>query len=400
MQTEFFTFYFPENFPKKMSGKLTHKIIIKDDYVRTDGTCALYVQIFLNGKMKRLPLNISVAPEKFDKKNQRVKGKSQLAKDYNLIISKTLADINKIAVTYRLSGNYLTMDRLLEDLYNPTAKIDFLKFYEYYLEKQKGILKHGTYRQQKATLTKIKQFRERIYFYEITEDLINQLIDYMKNTLKNKQTTIATTMKNFKKYLHLANKEGISTPLSYTDIHVKSFKGNRTFLSGDEISRIYAYRNSAYISESHKDIIDRFLFACFTGLRISDVLSITQENILGDYLVFTASKTGKFQRIMLNNSAKNFITGQGPLFKGNYTPEHINRELKFIAKVCNIKKHLTFHVSRHTFATNFLMKGGRVEVLQKLLGHSNIRETMVYVHIAESLMDNQITNMDTIIDLI
>ena len=90
MQTDFFTFYFPVNFPTKMSGKLTHKIIIKDDFVRTDGTCALYVQTFLDGKMKRLPLNISIEPKRFDKMNQRIKGKSQLAKDYNLVISKTL----------------------------------------------------------------------------------------------------------------------------------------------------------------------------------------------------------------------------------------------------------------------------------------------------------------------
>ena len=80
MQTDFFSFHFPANFPKKMSGKLTHKIIIKDDYVRTDGTCALYVQIFLDGKMKRLPLNISVAPTNFDKKNQRIKGRSQIGR--------------------------------------------------------------------------------------------------------------------------------------------------------------------------------------------------------------------------------------------------------------------------------------------------------------------------------
>lgn len=117
MQTDFFTFHFPTNFPKKMSGKLTHKIIIKDDYVRTDGTCALYVQIFLDGKMKRLPLNISIEPERFDKKNQIIRGKSQIAKDYNLVISKVLVDINKIVVIYRLNGNYLTMKKLFEGLH-------------------------------------------------------------------------------------------------------------------------------------------------------------------------------------------------------------------------------------------------------------------------------------------
>lgn len=397
MQTDFFTFHFPVNFPTKMSGKLTHKIIIKDDYVRTDGTCALYVQIFLDGKMKRLPLNISIEPKRFDKKNQRIKGKSQLAKDYNLVISKTLADINKIAVTYRLNGNYLTMKKLLEDLLNPTAKVDFLKFYQFHLDKQKNILKHGTYRQQEATLSKIRKFRSNIFFYEITEEFLNSLVGYMKNTLKNKQSTISTTLKNFKKYLHLANKSGIKTPLNYSDISVKSCKGNRTFLTHFEINSIYDFRSRLYTSEAHKDIIDRFLFACFTGLRISDIQKISEENIIENHLVFTAEKTGKFQRILLNKTAQKFINKSGPLFRGNYTPEYINRELKFIAKACNVKKHLTFHVSRHSFATNYLIQGGRVENLQKILGHSSIRETMIYVHIVDSITNKEMYNLDSML---
>jgi len=62
------------------------------------------------------------------------------------------------------------------------------------------------------------------------------------------------------------------------------------------------------------------------------------------------------------------------------------------------KKESIFHVARHTFATNFLIAGGRVEILQKILGHSKIDETMIYVHIAESVTNVQIFNMDTIIN--
>jgi site-specific recombinase XerD len=399
METDFSEENFPQNFPQKMSGKLTHKIIIKDDYVRTDGTCALYVQIFLDGKMKRLPLNISVAPKNFDKSKQTVKGKSQQAKDCNLIISKKLADINRVAVTYRLNGTYLTMDRLLEDINNPSVKVDFLKFYGFHLEKQKDILKPGTYRQQKATLTKIKKFKKEIFFYELTEDLLNEMIAYFKNKLENKPTTISTAKKNLKKFLHLANKHGIRTPLNFDDIEVKSFASERTFLDSNEIRSLYEYWSASFTTGSHKNIIDRFLFSCFTGLRISDIMQITQENIIGDHLVFIASKPGKFQKILLTESAKKFINKTGPLFNEVYTPEHINRELKDIARICGIKKKVTFHVSRHTFATNFLLTGGRVEVLQKLLGHSSIKETMIYVHITDSIMDEQIVNLDSIINI-
>lgn len=387
----------PFNYPTKMSGKLTHKIVLKKDYIRKDGTCAIYLQIFLDKKRKRLPLNIYVKPKDFDEKKQIVKGKSQLAKDYNLIIGKKIADINNIAVSYRLSGNYLTLEKLIEELINPTANFDFIKFWEQEMKKQKELLKKGTYKQQYSTLTKIKGFKSQILFSEITEDLIKDLMIYCKNTLKNKKITIQSTLKNFKKYLHIANKKGIRTPLMFDDITVKNFKGSRTFLDAKEIKKLYEYRESVFISEPKKNILDRFLFSCFTGLRISDIQNITTDNIVGDFLVFKSVKTEKFQKLKLNESAKKFIN-KTTLFNGKYTDKHINEQIKAIIKSCNIKKRVTFHVVRHSFATNYLLKGGRVENLQKTLGHSSIKETMIYVHVVDAVLNDEITNLDTIIN--
>lgn len=396
MQVSFSSYNYPTNYPMSVSGKLTYKVVQKKDYIRADGTSALYVQIFLDGKRKRLPLHIFVSPNKFNEQKQIVKGNSQIVKDYNLIIGKKIADINNIAVSYRLANRYLTFEKLIEELTNPTAKIDFIKFWEQELEKQKEILKPGTYRQQFSTLTKIKKWKESILFHEIDEELLNSLIVYCRKTLKNKETTVQTTLKNFKKYLHIANKKGIKTKLDFSDITVKSFKGDRTFLNEEEIIMLYEYYNSKFISDNHKNILDRFLFACFTGLRISDIQKLTEENFIGDFIAFKSEKTGKFQKIKLNETAKKFVT-KGVVFKGNYTIEHINRELKFIAKATKLKKHLTFHVSRHSFATNYLIKGGRVENLQKILAHSNIRETMIYVHIVDAIMNEEMNNLDNII---
>lgn len=396
MQTQQYQQYFPQNFPQKMRGKLTHKIVIKKDYLKKDGTAALYLQLFLNSKRKRISLEIFVKPNLFDPKKQIIKGNSQLAKDYNLLIGKKLADINKIEISYRLAGMYLTLDKLIEDLTNPSSKIDFIKFCEKELEKQKDILAPGTYRQQFSTITKLKKFKTQILFQEINENLINELIVYCKKKLNNQDNTIQTTLKNFKKFLHIANKKGIRTELEFDDISIKSFKGDRTFLTTEEIKILYEYHQSKFINNSLKNILDRFLFSCFTGLRISDIQNITSENFIGDFLAFKSEKTGKFQKIKLNESAKIFINKNNE-FNEQYTNEHINRELKVIAKSCGIKKHITFHVARHSFATNYLIKGGRIENLQKVLGHSNIRETMIYIHIVDSIMNDEINNMDDII---
>ena len=377
------------------SGKLTAKIVMKKDYVRADGTCALYLQIFLNKEKKKIACNISVKPVEFDCIKQRITSKNPYYKDYNLLIEKMLADINKVEVTYRLSQIPLTMASLLNEFDNPTSRIDFLKFWEQEMINQKEKLHPNTYRQQMSIMNKVKGYQDTIYFYEITEDFFDKMKAHFKKK-KNADSTIGSLIKSFKKYLHIANKKGIVTQLDYSDIKNKSFLGNRSFLDTKELQKMHNYFNSEFVNATHKAILARFLFSCFTGLRISDIQKITPDNIIGDILVFSSVKSEKLQRIQLNRSALLFIEKQ-TLFPGNFTPEYINRELKFIAKICGITKNVSFHVARHTFATNFLICGGRVEVLQKLLGHSKITDTMVYVKIVESVTDEQIHNMDDIL---
>jgi site-specific recombinase XerD len=389
---------YPINYPMIFSGKLTYKFIIKDDYVRADGTCALFLQIFLNKERKRIPVHISVKPDEFDKVKQRVKPKCAHHKDFNLILEKMLADLNKIEVSYRLSNVPLSIKNIVEEYENPTARIDFIKFWDNEMIQQKELLKAHTYRQQVSILNKVKGYQKTVYFYEITEEWFFKMKAYFKKKEKNSDSTIGSLVKSFKKYLHIANKKGIVTPLMYNDIHNKVFVGNRTFLDSTEIEKLHQYYKTDFINEAHKAILARFLFSCFTGLRISDIQKITKENIIGDVLVFSSEKTNKLQRIQLNKTALSFINPR-TIFGDHYTPEYINRELKLICKIVGIKKRVSFHVARHTFATNFLIYGGRVEVLQKLLAHSKINETMIYVHIVESSTSDQLQHMDELLNI-
>lgn len=173
-------------------------------------------------------------------------------------------------------------------------------------------------------------------------------------------------------------------------------KGDFTFLLPAEVKRLHEFYGSPFINSTWKNILQRYLFSCFTGLRISDLEGLEPDNFFEDTIVFTSQKTSKLQRIKLNETAKDLI--QLPkIFNENYTREYINRELKEIAKACGIKKRLYFHSSRHTFATNYLISGGQLQNLQKLLGHSKIETTMVYAHVVDSLMDKEVGYLDGIV---
>ncbi len=393
--SQFLSSFYPQNYPLFMNGKLTYKVKLKKDYVRSDGTCAAYVQLFLNGK-KMLPLFFSVEPGHFDDKKQRVKKSHQYCNDYNLLIEKKLADINTVEVSYRLAGKALSIENLVEELDNPTGRVDFIKFWSDEMERQKEILKAGTYRQQMSILNKVKEFKNPMFFYEINDDLIQDIKAHCKKKLKNEDSTVSSLIKSFKKYLHIANKRGIRTPIQFDDIKNKSFTGKRTYLSPAEVNKMYQYWSSQFINDTHKNILSRFLFSCFTGLRFSDMINLKKENIIDDAIVFTSVKTTKFQRIPLNKSAKKFLCTE-KLFLENYTGEYINRELKEIAKILGIRKKISYHVSRHTFATIFYMITKDVIQLQKILGHSKIEDTMIYVKIVEEITNEQIHSMDEII---
>jgi len=285
----------------------------------------------------------------------------------------------------------------LEEFKNPSSRLDFIQFWEMEMVTQKELIKSGTYRQQLSALSKLKGFRECIYFLEFTDELVGKINVYLKRR-GNSESTINTFWKNCKKYLQIARKRGVRIPMDLDDVKVKQFRGDRTYLNKEEIQTLHQYWNSNYIQAGEKCILARFLFSCFTGLRISDNLSLTADNFIGDTLVFVAEKTGKLQKITLNASAKLFYDPE-TVFGPVYSPEYINRELKVITKRCKIDKHVTFHVARHTFATNYLVSGGQVQNLQKLLAHSKIDETMIYVHIVDAMVDKEIHSMDSILKI-
>lgn len=385
----------PMNDPMKLTGSFTKKIRLSD-FKKTDGTHNIILQIFIDSERLKHNLNISAAEVDFDKQKQRVRGTNKNAKDYNLIIEQTLAKINDIEIYYRLKNKILTMSAFKNEFYDTTIEFDFLKFWRNEMKTQKKILKIGTYKQQMSVLNKVESFKNPLFFSMIDEKYLLELRAWMKNTLHNGNNTIGTTIKSFKKYLHIAEKEGFKTSLKWNDIKNKQFKSDRTFLTNNEINRLNDYFYSTFINETHKNILARFLFSVFTGLRISDIQNLTIENFIDGWLVFKIEKTEQLSRIQLNESAKLYVQGK-TIFNGTYSDEYINRELKEIAKLCGITKHVSFHVARHTFATQFLLNGGSVVKLQKLLGHSKIDTTMVYVHIYDELMNDQVFNLDAIL---
>lgn len=129
---------------------------------------------------------------------------------------------------------------------------------------------------------------------------------------------------------------------------------------------------------------------CVSSLRISDPRVFTEDNIVGDTLAFQPIKT-RNSRMILKNKLSAFTMKLIKDAKGTHsehifkviTDQKVNEYLKQIAHYAGIRKAITTKVGQHTFATLFLEAGGKVEVLQQIMGHSKIETTMTYVHLTK-----------------
>jgi len=163
--------------------------------------------------------------------------------------------------------------------------------------------------------------------------------------------------------------------------------------------------------ELHRDM---FLFACYTGgIRVSDVLLLRWSDFDGTHIHLADRKTSSQHSIKLPNVSLRIIAKYKP--KGENEAEgyvfpmlpndldlhdfvevdrriscataYINKNLKSLARMAGIRKHLHFHCSRHTFACLALTKGMGIEYVSKLMAHSNIKQTQVYAKLVNAELD-------------
>jgi len=121
------------------------------------------------------------------------------------------------------------------------------------------------------------------------------------------------------------------------------------------------------------------------GLEKSDV---KHEEMSNETLIY-------IKKDLYDSVIKQLDIKEGRIFDC-YTDQVTNRYLKDIAKLLKIRKTITYHVSRHTFATLFLDKTNDLATLQKLMGHHSIAQTMVYAHVSETKKREQIRVFDQI----
>lgn len=380
------------------------KVYIDEKKARKNGECLVYLIVHIDYNTIRLKTGVVVLKNNWDNETTRIKGNTKKARDGNLIIEKKLAQLNEIFVRYRLQNINITASAVKNEWLNPSRRIDFHAFFDEALEERKQDLAKTSYRCQKSVGTILKEYKPSLAFSEITPEFIEEFGRWLKTGIhKNKTNTVHAKMRTFRAYLYIAVRKKIIDENPFTKIKLKKETVNRIYLNKKELKDIWTLYKSTKLTPAKKKILRQFLFMCFTGIRVSDLRALNHDNIMEKMLVFGAIKTRNSTqnliKVPLNKYSLELIKDEGTKYGKVFTmvsDQKINKYIKEIMLKVEppVKKNVSNHTGRHTFASLWLEQTNDLAQLQALLGHSKITDTMIYVHIAESGLKKQMKNFE------
>jgi integrase len=382
------------------------KIIHRTDAVRTDGTAAVGLQVIINRKRRVFPLKVWVRPEELDASVPCIRlgrvGKEwrNTEMNYNAILLASLGRAQSIISEALAMHRPLDIDTFSQQFSSAKLDKDFITFVEAAIEQERGLVSPGTTKDNEKVLARLRRWRPSLGLSELHIGSVKDFQRAMQGWGLG-PNTIAATHKGLRKFILAAKRDYPSLANPYKDFPIRWAETDRDFLTPHELRLVLAaYQDPDALVGAMRRVARCFLFQAFTGLRVGDALALTYDNFAGEQLIFTAEKTKRVKltrKLRLNEIALKLIEDafsesgkrrrEGELVDFYKDTQVYNKALRSLAAHLDIAKRITSHVGRHTFATNYLIAGGKVERLMRQLGHSELDTTMVYVHLVEDYLD-------------
>lgn len=380
------------------------------------GNIRLYARITIDGKRAEFSLNRELSVSLWDEKRKRGKGHSK----YVISLNKYLDQV--------FTGLHEAHRQLLQedaDITSAAVKARFLNeddsgktlldLIAYHNSTMANILKQGTMKNYYSTERCIKKFlKEELKVEDITLKKLNYgfIVDFEQYVRKYKPSTrmgctnngAMKHMERLKKMSRLGVRLEWLEKDPFVNFKLRFEKTERQFLTERDLRLI---EETTFKKTSTEQIKDLFIFACFTGLSFVDVEGLKREHMVkgidgNNWLYTKRTKTDEPLKIPLLPKAMEIIekyqdelriVKRGGLLP-RFSNQMINRTLKEIANACGIRKKMTFHTARHTFATSITLSNGvPIETVSKLLGHTKLSTTQIYARVVEKKVGEDMQNL-------
>ena len=388
-----------------MKTKILVLYFLRKSKVNAQGQMPIYQRITINKERFDISSGLFIEEDKWLSEAGKIKGNTEEARIINGQLEMLRATIyetekklfmNQVPITFESFKNEYQgkreRDRMLIPIFEEhNRKIKELVGQEYAA---------GTLERYQTSLKHTKNFL--LWKYNITDINIEKIDHafimeyefYLRSERKCANNSAVKYVKNFHKIINQCMANGWLKRDPFVNYKAKIKEVIREFLTEKEIEDIL---NKKFVAERLDLVRDIFIFSCFTGLAYIDVKQLTTDNISlgidGDKWIFkNRQKTDTASKIPLLPMAQEIIDkyADHPVCINEnrllpiLTNQKMNAYLKEIADVCDIKKELTFHIARHTFATTVTLSNGvPLETVSKMLGHTNLKTTQHYAKILD-----------------
>jgi integrase len=366
-----------------MTQKTQVRVIFDRKHTATKIAAALIqLEVRVDGERRFFSTGVKVCAQHF--KNGRVVGRpdaTELNDRIDAIYRRFTSLINDcIAKNVKISFDFFSHDR--------DNSVSFVDWMERRISERP--IRKDTVRQHMMVVRFLRQEWTRISsFSDLTPQNIQSLDEYLHRRQipgagQMALPTIYKYHKVLKLYIHDALTSGIIEHDPYEKIKVRQGASKpRSALTLDELSQFLSFAAPTAFLQKIKDL---FVVQCFTGLSYADLMETDfsrAELVNGEYVLSreTRLKTGtRFILVLLPQVLE--VLGRYDFQLPHLAYDVYNRHLKAFAVMAGIKKNVTTHIGRHTFATTVALSNGvPIEVLSKMLGHTNIRTTQIYAKI-------------------
>lgn len=353
-----------------------------------NGKAMIQVAVYVSSTKIRIPTKVKVAADDWDAKKGCVRGNSKDVSDQNLIIEKIRAQANDVLVKARLRDEQLTKESFLRYYHSPTDFDSFYDFMVYYYNKVSRQREDATLTTYRTIMKKVQHFAPNISFHEITYDFCMRFVAHLRRSGLG-ESTVWKDVKTFKVFVEAAKREGYIERTTFDNVKVKKPKSEVVYLDEAEFRRLIALYEKATLSEARQNVLRFFLFMAVTSPHVGDAKDLRIEQFRNGELRYQRRKTRKNVTVPLTNFAARIVEhyragrNRGPLFTTLPSEQKINKHLKEIAAIAGIEKTISCKTARHTFATIFYRHTKDLYALKEILGHSDLKDTLVYAHLLD-----------------
>ena len=403
----------------------TFKVLfyLKRNAPKKNGLIPVMCRITVNGKISQFSCKLDVEEKTWNIELGRVSGRSTVAQETNRMLDKIRVGINKAYQDICDKDNYVTAEKVRNvflgmGMNHETLLAVFRQHNEDY-EKQVGKIKSlRSYWKYCIVYKHLEEFIKQRYkvsdiaLKELAPAFITDFELFLRTEKNHCNNTVWSYMMPFRSIIFMAINNGWLQRDPFYAYSITKEETKRGFLSKEEINLLI---KGTFKKPSYTLIRDLFIFCTFTGLSWTDMANLTKENLQTSFdghlwIKTNRQKTGTESNIRLLDVAKHIIekydgfTDDDKLLP---VPCYVNckNSIKVIAKKCGIEKNVTWHMSRHTYATTVCLSNDvPIETLSKMLGHRSIRTTQIYAKItAEKVsrdmekLSKQIAQMESFI---